>query len=311
MALAHSRRRYISVNISIINMRRFVLVICSILAMSVSYGTAQTKNQTTSEDTIKSFLTKMYNDKLYEDYDFLQKHCSSELLKKLQDAYSYDSDKPVYATWLFRSGQQDSKPGSDGKTMILDVTADGDWYTYKALDMGWEFTNRIKLTSKDGKIIIEDMDLTGEWAKAFVRNSYLYHWHKTQNVDSTVMAFCELTKHLMPDVKLDPSAIKAYIMSAEKENTVEGEDLLNIVTAGKYYTPLCSCDIYPYMKEQMSEEALAAFYGVYDSWKTDFKTALKVIKDKCYNEISIELYGNDHDIIGNREIVKYLIKTEK
>lgn len=292
-------------------MRRFVLVICSILAMSVSYGTAQTKNQTTSEDTIKSFLTKMYNDKLYEDYDFLQKHCSSELLKKLQDAYTYDSDDPSYATWLFRSGQQDSKSGSDDKTMILDVSADGDWYTYKALDMGWEFTNRIKLTSKDGKIIIEDMDLTGEWAKAFVRNSYLYHWHKTQDVDSTVMAFCELTKHLMPDIKLDPSAIKAYIISAEKENAVEGEDLLNIVTASKNYTPLCSCDIYPYMKEQMSEEALAVFYNVYDSWKTDLKTALRAIKDKCYREISIELYDNDHDIIGNREIVKYLIKTEK
>ncbi len=292
-------------------MKRFVLIICSILAMSVSYGTAQTKDQTTSEDIIKSFLIKMYNDKLYEDHDFLQKHCSSELLKKLQDAYPYDSDKPVYATWQFRSGQQDSKPGLDGKTMILDASADGDWYTYKALDMGWEFTNRIKLTSKDGKIIIEDMDLTGEWAKALVRNSYLYHWYKTKNEDSTVMAFCELTKHLMPDIKLDPSAIKACIMSAEKENTVEGEDLLNIVTAGKYYTPLCRCDIYPYMKEQMSEETLDAFYKVYDSWKTDLKTALRAIKDKCYREISIELYDNDHDIIGNREILKYLIKTEK
>ena len=292
-------------------MKRFFLIICSILVLSTSYGIGQTHNETTSEDTIKSFLTKMYNDKLYEDYDFLQKHCSPKLLKKLQDAYTYDSDEPAYATWLFRSGQQDSKPGSDGKTMILDVTADGDWYTYKALDMGWEFTNRVKLTNKDGKIIIEDMDITAEWAKALVRNSYLYHWYKTKNENSTVMAFCELTKHLMPDIKLDPSAIKAYIMSAEKENTVEGEDLLNIVTAGKYYTPLCSCDIYPYMKEQMCKEALAAFYGVYDSWKTDFKTALKAIKDKCYNEISIELYGNDHDIIGNREIVKYLIKTEK
>ena len=112
MALAHSRWRYISVNISIINMKRFVLIICSILAMSVFYGTAQTKNQTTSEDTIKSFLIKMYNDKLYEGYDFLQKHCSPELLKKLQDAYPYDSDAPAYATWLFRSGQQDRKPGS-------------------------------------------------------------------------------------------------------------------------------------------------------------------------------------------------------
>jgi TonB family protein len=266
----------------------------------------------TPEMMFEAFITKMYNEKLYEDYDFLQKHCSPELLKKLQDAYPYDSDDPAYATWQFRSGQQDIKPSSDDKTMILDVTADGDWYTYKALDMGWEFTNRIKLTSKDGKIIIEDMDLTGEWAKAFVRNSYLYHWHKTQDIDSTVMAFCELAKYLMPDIQLDPSAIKAYIMSAEKENAIagEGEDLLNIVTAGKYYTPLCRCDIYTCIKDQMSEEALAVFYNVYDSWKTDLKTALRAVKDKCYREISLELYGNDHDIIGNREIVRYLIITE-
>lgn len=286
-------------------MKRFFLIICSILVLSTSYGIGQTHNETTSEDTIKSFLTRMYDDKLYEDYDFLQKHCSPELLQKLQDAYPYDSDAPAYATWLFRSGQQDSKTGSYGKTVMLDVKADGDWYFYTALDMGWEFTNRIKVTCPDGKIIIEDMDLTAEWAKAFVRNSYLYHWHKTQDVDSTVMAFCELAKYLIPDIQLDSSAIKAYIMSPEKVNAMkgEGEDLLNIVTAGKYYTP--------YMKEQMSEEALAAFYKVYDSYKTDFKTALRAVKDKCYREISLELYGNDHDIIGNREIVKYLIKTEK
>ena len=263
----------------------------------------------TPEMMFEAFITKMYNEKLYEDYDFLQKHCSPELLKKLQDAYPYDSDGPACATWLFRSDQQDSKPGSDDKTMILDVTADGDWYTYKALDMGWKFTNQIKLTSKDGTIIIEDIDLTGEWAKTLVRNSYLYHWHKTQDVDSTVMAFCELAQHLMPDIKLDSSAIKAYIMSAEKENAM-GEDLMSMYTAGKYYTPLCRCNIYPYMKEQMSEEPLAAFYKVYNSWKTDLKTALGAIKDKCYREISIELYGNDHDIIGSREIVQYLIKTE-
>ena len=291
-------------------MKRIVLIIISIFALSISYAIGQTHNETTSEDHIKSFITKMYNDKLYEDYDFLQKHCSDELLKKLQDAYTYDSDGPAYATWLFRSGLQDDMPGSDGKNMMLDIKADGDWYFYTALDMGWKVTNRIKVISKDGKIIIEDMDFTAEWAKAFVRNSYLYRWHKTQDTDSTVMAFCELAQHLMPDIQLDPSAIKAYIMSAERENAMEGEDILNIVTAGKYYTPLCSCDIYPYMKEQMNGDTLAAFYNVYGSWKTDFKTALRAIKDKCYREISLEVYGNDHDIIGNREIVKYLIKTE-
>jgi hypothetical protein len=99
----------------------------------------------------------MYNNKLYEDYDFLRKHCSAELLKKLQDAYPYDTDGIAYATWLFRSGKQDSKPRTDDKTIILEVKADGDWFIYTALDMGWEFTNRIKVSNKRGNIIIEDI----------------------------------------------------------------------------------------------------------------------------------------------------------
>ena len=112
---------------------------------------------TTKSDEIKSFITQMYNNKLYEDYDFLRKHCSSGLLKKLQDAHPYDTDGIVYATWLFRSGKQDSKPRTDDKTIMLEVKADGDWFIYTALDMGWEFTNRIKITNKRGKIIIEDI----------------------------------------------------------------------------------------------------------------------------------------------------------
>lgn len=286
-------------------MKRFIIIVIGLLAVSLADISGQTKT-----DEIERFITEMYNDKLYEDSGFLQKHCSPELLEKLQDAYPYDSDAPAYATWLFRSGHQDSKPGSDAKTMMLDVKADGEWYFYTALDMGWKFTNRIKVTCPDGNIIIEDMDLTAEWAKATVRKSYLYHWHKTQDVDSTVMAFCELAKYLMPDIQIDPYAIKAYIISAEKENAVEGEDLLNIVTAGKYYTPLCGCDIYPYMKEKMSEDALAAFYKVYDSWKTDFETALDAIRYIHYNEISIDLYGGSF-VVRDFDIVQYLIKKEK
>ncbi len=112
----------------------------------------------TPEMMFKAFINKMYNEKLYEDYDFLKKHCSPEVLKKLQDDYPYDSDKTEYATWLFRSGQQDKKPESDGKSMILEVTSDGDWYTCKALDMGWEFTKRIKVARNDNRITIEDIN---------------------------------------------------------------------------------------------------------------------------------------------------------
>ena len=116
-----------------------------------------THTPTSKSDEIKSFITQMYNNKLYEDYDFLQKHCSAELLKKLQDAYPYDTDGIAYATWLFRSSQQDSKPGADDKTIMLEIKADGDWFVYTALDMGWEFTNKIKITNKEGEIIIEDI----------------------------------------------------------------------------------------------------------------------------------------------------------
>ena len=121
-----------------------------------------THTSTTKSDEIKSFITLMYNSKLYEDYDFLRKHCSSGLLKKLQDAYPYDTDGIAYATWLFRSGQQDSKPGSDDKTIMLEIKAEGDWFIYTALDMGWKFTNKIKITNKGGEIIIEDVSVVKE-----------------------------------------------------------------------------------------------------------------------------------------------------
>lgn len=107
---------------------------------------------------IRSFITRMYEGKLYENYDFLQEHCSAELLKKLQDAYPYDANGVAYATWLFRSSQQDSKPESNGESCMVEVKTDnGDWYIYRAIDMGWEFTKQIKVFNKNGKIVISDI----------------------------------------------------------------------------------------------------------------------------------------------------------
>ena len=134
-----------------------VLLIVALFDISAQDRLYPTHTSTTRRDEIKSFITQMYNNKLYEDYDFLRKHCSSGLLKKLQDAYPYDTDGIAYASWLFRSGQQDSKPGADDRTIMLEVKADGDWFVYTALDMGWEFTNRIKITNKGGEIVIEDV----------------------------------------------------------------------------------------------------------------------------------------------------------
>ena len=133
-------------------MKRLVIIAISLLAISLTDIVGQNRT-----DDIEQFITKMYNEKLYEDYDFLQKYCSPMLLKKLQDAYPYDSDDVAYATRLFRSGQQDDRPGSDGKSVMLEVKADGNWYVYTALDMGWEFTNRIKVCYGEGGIVIVDI----------------------------------------------------------------------------------------------------------------------------------------------------------
>ena len=142
-------------------MKRLIILIVlltgALCNVSAQERLRPTHTSTTKSDEIKSFITQMYNNKLYEDYDFLQKHCSAKLLKKLQDACPYDTDGIAYATWLFRSSQQDSKPGADDKTIMLEVRAVGDWFVYTALDMGWEFTNRIKITSKGGEIVIEDV----------------------------------------------------------------------------------------------------------------------------------------------------------
>ena len=150
------------VKVSFVGMKRFAIVFISIFVISLSYAVGQIQKEITSEDSIKSFIVRMYDEKLYEDYDFLQEHCSPELLKKLQEAYEYDADGVAYATWLFRSGRHDEKPGSDGATMVVDVKEEGDRYVYTALDMGWEFARMIKAGISEGRIIIEDIGINAD-----------------------------------------------------------------------------------------------------------------------------------------------------
>lgn len=73
-------------------------------------------------------------------------------LKQLQEDYDYDcEDGPCYAYYALRTGEQDSKPDSDGLSRIYSVEPTGDgWYTVSYSDMGWFGKTRIKVV--DGKI---------------------------------------------------------------------------------------------------------------------------------------------------------------
>ena len=115
-----------------------------------------------SEEGVKeivNFITDMYEQGRYLDYDFLNQHCTDEMKQFLKDHYDYDGEG--YAVWLFRTSSQDGKPGSENQedaTRILSVKNEGnDWYTYKFLDAGWKGENRIKVFFEEGNFWIDGL----------------------------------------------------------------------------------------------------------------------------------------------------------
>lgn len=101
----------------------------------------------------REFIRNMYENSLYEDYSFLEEHCSKSLLARLAKEYDYDGDG--YAVWKFRSGVQD---GPNDLHAMAGIEDEGEgWYRYTALDMGILFTKRIRLSNEGGKTMIEDL----------------------------------------------------------------------------------------------------------------------------------------------------------
>lgn len=127
-------------------MRKFIGIV-SIVALAVW---ACTQNHKMDD---KEFIRNMYENTLYEKYDFLEEHCTESLLAKLADEYDYDGGG--YAVWKFRSHAQD---GPSDEHAIISIEDEGDgWYRYTANDMGNPFIKRIRISHEDGKYIIEDV----------------------------------------------------------------------------------------------------------------------------------------------------------
>lgn len=99
------------------------------------------------------FIRDMYEKVLYEDYSFLEEHCSEGLLADLSDSYDYDGGG--YAVWKFRSGAQD---GPSDEHALISIEDEGNgWYRYTAIDMGITFTKRIKISHEGGRFMIENV----------------------------------------------------------------------------------------------------------------------------------------------------------
>lgn len=99
------------------------------------------------------FIKEMYNNVCYENYAFLEKHCSADMLKKLEE--DYENEGGGYAVWDFRSGAQD---GPSDLHEIISVTPEGDdWYKYEFYDMGIKGSHEIQVIQVDGEYLINDL----------------------------------------------------------------------------------------------------------------------------------------------------------
>lgn len=126
-------------------MKRIFITLATLLSFSLSYA---------DTPDAESFIRNFYQNRCFEDYEFLESHCSVRLLSKLRKAYDYEGDG--YAVWLFRSGAQDGP--DETRNDIVSIERHGDWYTYEAYDTGILFNRSVKLKERKGSFVIKDVE---------------------------------------------------------------------------------------------------------------------------------------------------------
>ena len=126
-------------------MRKTFITLLSLMAFTLSYADGP---------DAESFIRNFYQNRCFEDYQFLEAHCSAGLLSKLKKAYDYEGEG--YAVWLFRSGAQDGPDTTVND--IVSVERHGDWYTYEAYDAGILFSRSVRLKERRGSFVIRDVE---------------------------------------------------------------------------------------------------------------------------------------------------------
>lgn len=171
------------------------------------------------------FVRDMYEKVQYEDYGFLEKHCSKNLLKKLSEAYDYDGKG--YAVWQFRSGAQD---GPSKEHSIIHIEDEGDgWYTYTAIDMGITFRRKIKISHKGRRTMIEDVidDIISD--EAYQDEIGTYSAFAEHFSDTTYFALADVSGHQVllvshevfgNNVNSDKEAIAASIFAHDDNGKI-------------------------------------------------------------------------------------------
>lgn len=136
---------------------KLTLVLVLLLAL-MSCGRREQKPLSNDDALIMKFIIDTYNAQMYEDYDFLEAHCSQSLLNQLAADY-YDTEDGGYAVWDFRTMSQDSKSDVDTAYGIITLRLEGDgWYSYEFFDSGFRGINRVKASIQNGEVMFEKLE---------------------------------------------------------------------------------------------------------------------------------------------------------
>lgn len=105
------------------------------------------------EDDAIDFIKTMYNERLFENEQFLLKHCSPILLNELRTEIEGIQTYEPYPFGLYQDGVSD-------RHEIIKVESLGDnWYRYDFYDLGEKGACRIKLVlNSQNEIIISDVE---------------------------------------------------------------------------------------------------------------------------------------------------------
>ena len=102
---------------------------------------------------VVAYLEKLYNLVLNQkgSEKELTSHFSPEMKKRLIAANDYDDGS--MALWELRTGVQD---GPSDVSKVKSITKDKDGYVVRYLDMGWKGATKLKVTVKNGNIVVTD-----------------------------------------------------------------------------------------------------------------------------------------------------------
>lgn len=113
-----------------------------------------------NDDEIAAEIRKMYEGGMYDDYEYIEAHCTPKLLQQLTDDYDYDHDPDdiVYAVWDFRGDTNDAC-----SSILLRLWKEGDWYYYEGNDGGdedseYKFVNRVQAAVVDGVVMFSKLE---------------------------------------------------------------------------------------------------------------------------------------------------------